>query len=155
MIVRLSATLLAVCLAVPVAAAEFETKQQFVLKPQFDGLTLTFQALELPKGLEGVVLSVAGPRGYQATVRAGKDMPKIDLEEFGKVFDGRFQYEVTGTTGERIEVNSPIDANGRPQGQSGIRGLGAQFSGAFVVREGAVVAFDQDKEKEEEEENKN
>ena len=129
-----------------VALAEYESKQPFELGEVFAGTVLAFEAKEIPKGLENVVVTIDGPREFTATIRSKRQPGKIELREFGELFDGSYRYQITGVTGEAVEVNPGTDANGRDQGDRSKRRLYVSQSGTFQVKGGKIVEFKDEKE---------
>ncbi len=114
----------------------------------FGGLTLAFGVEAAPKGLQSLVLTVDGPRGYQAMLASGKEMPKIDLREFGRPFDGAYTWEITGAYPTKIEINTPLDENGR--GGNARRNIPSSVaaSGGFQIVDGQIMGFEKGAEEE-------
>ncbi len=63
---QLAAALLALGLSASTALTEGHSEKEFVVVTEFSGLTLAFGIEAAPKGLQSLVLTVDGPRGYQA-----------------------------------------------------------------------------------------
>ncbi|MDJ0824849.1 MAG: hypothetical protein QNJ16_05035 [Rhodobacter sp.] len=143
-----SAIALALGLAAP-AHAEGHSEPQLVVVEEFGGLTLAFGIKEAPKGLKNLTLTVSGPRDYSATLFSEGQEPKMDLAKYGTPFDGEYTYEITGSTAQRIEINTPIDENGRSRTARQEVLVSVSASGNFSIREGNIVEIDP-REKEEE-----
>jgi len=137
-------------LSAPLPAADLERHAPFVLIPVFDGTVLAFEPETVPKGLRNVMLSVSGPRNYAASLATKSDLPKFDLREGGKLFDGHYRFEVTGATAETLEINTPIDDNGRDAEARNKIAVPVQFAGSFAIRDGKIVRFAPEKEDEQE-----
>ncbi len=145
---QLAAAILALGLSAPAGFAEGHAREEFVLVDQFEGLTLAFEIEAAPRGLQNLVLTVDGPRGYQAMQAAGKDMPKIDLRDYGKPFDGVYTWEVTGSYPNMIEINTPVDENGRDGKARNEIMSAVTAGGGFQVVEGQIMRFDKNEKEE-------
>lgn len=106
------------------------------------GLTLAFKPKEIPRGTNSVAISVAGPSDYEAKEEYGDALPRLFLKEYGDVLDGWYNFEVSGATGEKIKLQSPLK-NGR-DAVSEVRYVTFSIAGSFLVDRGEIVKFDPD-----------
>ncbi len=135
---------LAFIIAPPVFANELASKQPFEIVANFEKQIVYFEAAKSPKGAHNFSLTVNGPRGYVAVLHDRREIPRIDLQQFGKVVDGTFYYEVTGATEEKVEMNQTLN-NGRDSNRNYLlRQVTA--NGSFVVKDGKILEFEKIKE---------
>ncbi len=139
---QLAAAILALGLSAPAGFAEGHAQESFVVVTEFGGLTLAFDIEAAPRGLQNLVLTVDGPRGYQAMQAAGKAVPKIDLREYGTPFDGVYTWEITGSYPNMIEINTPVDENGRDGSARNEIMSAVATGGGFKIVEGQIMGFD-------------
>ncbi len=143
---QLAAAILALGVSASAGLADGHTKNVFAVVDEFEGLTLSFGIEAAPRGLQNLVLTVDGPRGYSATLPSGKGLPKIDLRDFGKPFDGPYTWEITGSYPNMIEINTPIDQNGRDAKARNEIMTPVSVDGAFTVVEGRIMAVERGKQ---------
>ena len=143
---HLAAAILALGLSAPAGFSEGHTKEIFVVAEEFGGTTLAFGIQAAPRGLQNLVLTVDGPRGYSAVLPTGKELPKFDMREFGRPFDGTYTWEITGGYPNMIEVNTPIDENGRDAKARNEIMSPVMAAGVFRIVDGKIVKVDPDKQ---------
>ena len=107
-----------------------------------EGLTISFEPIEVPKGANGMSILVVGPKEYEAFLPTGKEIPRIRLEEFGDIADGVYSYEVRGTTGEKIALKEEVN-NGRDK-PSTAEFVTFAVAGEVWVKNGKIISFDPD-----------
>lgn len=113
------------CLANDLLAAE-----------QFAGTTVAFQP---QGGYANMTLRVSGPNNYQASAVFPSGSPAIDLSRFGAVYDGIYNYHLTGTSGETILASGRSE--GRPSSSTSPYQLKeVTKGGSFRVQGGAIVS---------------
>ncbi len=76
-------------------------------------------------------------------------MPKIDLREYGRPFDGPYTWEISGAHPVKIEINTPVDENGREGNARRNIASAVSASGGFQVVEGQIMAVDKSAREEE------
>ena len=103
---------------------------------QFSGTIVAFQP---QRGYANMTLRVTGPNEYQASVNYPSGSPAIDLARFGTVYDGLYNYHLTGTSGET--VLSAARNEGRSAGATSPYQLkDVSKGGSFRVQGGAIVS---------------
>ena len=98
---------------------------------QFTGTIVAFQP---QRTYANMTLRVTGPNDYQASAVYPSGSPAIDLSRFGTVYDGVYNYHLTGTSGETVLAQRP---QRRPSGKCDVA-LSAQgrVEGRLVPRPG-------------------
>lgn len=118
-----------------------------IVKQLSDGTRLGFEPIKFPGDARGMSIQIKGPEGYEAMVMSGKRLPDLDLEEFGKVIDGIYAYQITGARGEPIKREEVFN-NGRDKDEpSTSRVITFALSGELEVRRGKITKFEQGEEK--------
>lgn len=103
---------------------------------QFSGTIVAFQPQTT---YANMTLRVSGPNNYQASAAYASGSPAIDLSRFGAVYDGAYNYHLTGTSGETVLGSGRND--GRPSSTSSPYKLKTvSKSGTFSVQGGAIVS---------------
>ena len=103
---------------------------------QFSGTIVAFQP---QRAYANMTLRVSGPNEYSASVSYPSGAPALDLARFGNVYDGVYNYYLTGTTGETILGSGRND--GRASGATSPYQLkDASKGGSFRVSGGAIVS---------------
>src|ERR1044072_960993 len=75
----------------------------------FSGTVVAFQ----PQGqYANMTLRVTGPQEFHASATFPGGSPAVDLAKYGAVYDGSYNYHLTGPTGENIL------SSGRSEGRS-------------------------------------
>jgi len=106
------------------------------------GLTLAFEPIDWPGGIDGVSLNVDGPGEFAAMIESGNEVPQMNLKDFGEIKDGVYSYEVRGFNGDRVETKNEIN-NGRDKPT--VMEFGTfSLSGNIYVLKGEIVKFDQE-----------
>lgn len=126
------------------AWADGHMKPDLAIKESLEGTMLMLEVADPPKGLRNLVLTVTGPRGYALSQTTDATGFKLDLRDYGKPFDGAYRWEITGATGETIEVNTPIDENGRTRAARREHAVAARADGNFAILEGRIVQVDRE-----------
>ena len=103
---------------------------------QFSGTIAAFQP---QRSYANMTLRITGPNEYQASVSYPSGSPAIDLTRFGTVYDGLYNYHLTGTSGET--VLSAARNEGRSAGTTSPYQLkDVSKGGSFRVQGGAIVS---------------
>jgi hypothetical protein len=103
---------------------------------QFAGTTVAFQPQQ---AYANMTLRVTGPNDYQASVSYPSGSPAIDLSRFGTVYDGVYNYHLSGTSGETVLASNRND--GRPAKTTSPYQLKeVSKGGSFRVQGGAIVS---------------
>ena len=103
---------------------------------QFSGTIAAFQP---QRSYANMTLRITGPNEYQASVSYPSGSPAIDLARFGTVYDGVYNYHLTGTSGET--VLSAARNEGRSAGATSPYQLkDVSKGGSFRVSGGAIVS---------------
>ena len=103
---------------------------------QFSGTIAAFQP---QRSYANMTLRITGPNEYQASVSYPSGSPAIDLARFGTVYDGVYNYHLTGTSGET--VLSAARNEGRSAGATSPYQLkDVSKGGSFRVQGGAIVS---------------
>ncbi len=126
------------------AWADGHTRSALVVAEEFEGTVISFEIREAPKGLRNLTLTVSGPNEFSATYFSDDAALKIDLRDYGRPFDGAYRYDITAATGARIEINTPIDENGRAGTARNQVLVPVSVDGNFVIRDGEIVSVDKD-----------
>ena len=103
---------------------------------QFAGTIVAFQP---QRTYANMTLRISGPNDYQASVSYPSGSPALDLSRFGTVYDGVYNYHLTGTSGETVL------ASGRNDGRPGSSTSNYQLKevskgGSFRIQGGAIVS---------------
>ena len=98
---------------------------------QFAGTIVAFQPQQ---AYANMTLRVTGPNDYQASAVYPSGSPAIDLSRFGSVYDGVYNYHLTGTSGETVLTAARND--GRPAKTTSPYQLKDSVQGRFVPRPG-------------------
>jgi hypothetical protein len=124
LVTALALTLSGACLADDLKAEQKfgDTTVGFDLAGQYSNLTLT----------------VAGPSDFHASAFSNSGAPTIDLSRFGAVEDGTYTYQLTAATPERVKSKRRLD-DGRDAHATREAQMGVAMSGAFRVKDGAIV----------------
>jgi hypothetical protein len=118
-----------------------------------DGTSVAFKPEAFPRDAAGMTVRILGPtqdkeRGdakFDALLEIGDELPNIDLAKLGDLVDGTYRFELTGTTGERVELKEKLN-DGRDKPAS-VEFLPFALSGKLFVTDGKIVEFDQFEEK--------
>ena len=103
---------------------------------QFTGTTVAFQP---QRPYANMTLRITGPNDYQASATYPGGSPAIDLSRFGAVYDGIYNYHLTGTSGETVLASGRND--GRPaKSTSPYQLKDVSKGGSFRVQGGAIVS---------------
>lgn len=104
---------------------------------QFSGTIVAFQPL---RAYANMTLRISGPNEYSAGAASpGGPAPAIDLSRFGAVYDGIYNYHLTGTSGETVLSAGRND--GRPAKTTSPYQLKeVSKGGSFRVQGGAIVS---------------
>ena len=103
---------------------------------QFSGTIAAFQP---QRSYANMTLRITGPNEYQASVSYPSGSPAIDLARFGTVYDGVYNYHLTGTSGET--VLSAARNEGRSAGATSPYQLkDVSKGGSFRVQGGTIVS---------------
>ena len=103
---------------------------------QFSGTIVAFQP---QRAYANMTLRVTGPNEYQASASYSSGSPTIDLSRFGNVYDGVYNYHLTGTTGETVLASGRNE--GRPASAVSPYLLkDVSKGGSFRVQGGAIVS---------------
>jgi hypothetical protein len=103
---------------------------------QFAGTIVAFQP---QRAYANMTLRVTGPNEYQASLSYPGGAPAIDLARFGNVYDGVYNYHLTGTTGETILGSGRNDGRA-PAATSPYQLKDVSKGGSFRVQGGAIVS---------------
>jgi hypothetical protein len=103
---------------------------------QFSGTIVAFQP---QRAYANMTLRVTGPNEYQASLSYPGGAPAIDLARFGNVYDGVYNYHLTGTTGETILGSGRNDGRA-PAATSPYQLKDVSKGGSFRVSGGAIVS---------------
>jgi hypothetical protein len=102
----------------------------------FSGTVVAFQ----PQGqYANMTLRVTGPHEFHASAAFPGGSPAVDLTKYGAVYDGTYNYHLTGTTGETILSSGRSE--GRPSRAVSPYQLNTvSKGGSFRVQGGAIVS---------------
>ena len=101
----------------------------------FSGTTV---ALRPQQSYANLTLRVTGPNEYEASAAFPNGTPGLDLARYGKVYDGLYDYHLSGTTGETIIAARR--ENGRsPKNASEFILKTVSKGGSFTVKGGVIV----------------
>ena len=103
---------------------------------QFTGTIVAFQP---QRAYANMTLRVTGPNQYHASVSYPGGMPGLDLSRFGVVYDGTYNYHLTGTAGDVILSSGRNDGRA-PNNTSPYKLKTVSKSGAFSIQGGAIVS---------------
>ncbi len=118
-----------------------------IVKQLSAGTRLGFEPIEFPSDAQDMSIQIKGPEGYEAMVMSGKRLPELDLEEFGKVVNGLYFYQISGAREKRIKRDEVFN-NGRDKDEpSDFRVISFALSGKLEIRDGKIVEFEQGEEK--------
>lgn len=104
---------------------------------QFSGTVVAFQPL---RAYANMTLRISGPNNFQAGAASpGGSPPAIDLSRVGTVYDGIYNYHLTGTSGETVL------SGGRNEGRAASQTSPYQLKdvskgGSFRIQGGAIVS---------------
>ena len=102
----------------------------------FSGTMVAFQT---QRTYANMTLRVTGPNEYQASAIYPSGSPALDLSRFGPVYDGVYNYHLTGTSGETVIASGRND--GRPgSSTSPFQLKDLSKGGSFRVQGGAIVS---------------
>lgn len=103
---------------------------------QFTGTIVAFQT---QRNYANMTLRVTGPNEYHASLSYPSGMPVLDLSRLGNVYDGLYNYHLTGTAGDVILGSGRND--GRPaKDTSPYKLKTVSKSGSFSIQGGAIVS---------------
>ena len=104
---------------------------------QFSGTTVAFQILQ---PYANMTLRISGPNNFQAGAASpGGSAPAVDLSRVGTVYDGIYNYHLTGTSGETILSGGRNE--GRPASTTSPYQLkDVSKGGAFRIQGGVIVS---------------
>jgi hypothetical protein len=127
LIATLALTWSGACLADDLKAEQkfSDTTVGFDLAGQYSNLTLT----------------IAGPNDFHASAFSNSGAPTIDLSRFGAVEDGTYTYQLTAATPERMKSRTRLD-DGREAHAARESQKGVAMSGAFRVKDGAIIKLE-------------
>ena len=103
---------------------------------QFSGTIVAFQPQQ---NYANMTLRVTGPNQYHAGVSYPSGAPALDLSRFGVVYDGTYNYHLTGTAGEVILGSGRNDGRA-PKNTSPYKLKTVSKSGSFSIQGGALVS---------------
>lgn len=103
---------------------------------QFSGTIVAFQP---QRAYANMTLRVTGPNEYQASVSYPSGAPALDMTRFGNVYDGVYNYHITGTSGEVIMGSGRNDGRA-PNNTSPYKLKTVSKSGSFSIQGGAIVS---------------
>ncbi len=103
---------------------------------QFSGTIVAFQ---LQRTYANMTLRVTGPNEYHASLSYPGGAPAIDLARFGNVYDGIYNYHLTGTAGETILGSGRNDGRA-PGAASPYQLKDVSKGGSFRIQGGAIVS---------------
>lgn len=115
-----------------------------------DRTVFALEPVEWPRRANGITVRIVGPRpekdnrqesAFDVLVETGKEPPVIDIAKLGELVDGFYKFEVTGTTGERVERSDKRD-DGRDK-PAEVDFVTFSLSGRFLVDGGSIQPFDQ------------
>lgn len=147
-------TICALGLTAGASAANEISDGEIIIQNVSKETVLQFELVEWPRDVGFITVRIVGPilekeRGgpvYDALIKAGDRLPPIDLKEFGELIDGPYGFEITGTTGERIEVDGKRnDGRDKPATAEFVP---FRLAGKFLVDGGQIISFEQFEEKE-------
>jgi hypothetical protein len=110
---------------------------------QFAGTTVGFELKGGP--FSHVTLSISGPNDFHASAFSRRGAPSLNLRSFGAVEDGRYTYQLTAATDEKLKIRTTLD-DGRDPRTAAEPLKGVSTSGTFNVRGGEIVKRDISKE---------
>ncbi|MGV6811853.1 MAG: hypothetical protein ACWA47_06375 [Brevirhabdus sp.] len=123
----------------------FTTALALILGPAHAGSPEPKQVLSVNEvwfdngfGLSNATLTVSGPEGFYTSIHSEKGLPRFNIQTEGAQADGRYVYELTAATEERIKVTGDLN-NGRGDAQTDTMAQPFQMTGAFTVRRGVIV----------------
>jgi hypothetical protein len=103
---------------------------------QFSGTIVAFQP---QRAYANMTLRITGPNAYQASATYPNGSPAIDLSRFGAVYDGIYNYHLSGTSGETVLAGDRNE--GRPaKSTSPYQLKDVSKGGSFRVQGGAIVS---------------
>ncbi len=121
------------------SSVSFHVNGEGLIKPiateQIFGTRVSFQQNRI---LKNITLSISGPDGFNAQVFSESAFPYIDLEQFGRVVDGIYNYQISAATDELLEVRDKLD-NGRGENNRTYINKGVRQSGTFRIIDGQVA----------------
>ncbi len=103
---------------------------------QFAGTIVAFQP---QRAYANMTLRVTGPNEYQASVSYPSGSPAIDLARFGTVYDGVYNYHLTGTSGETV-LSAARNEGRSAAATSPYQLKDVSKGGSFRVQGGAIVS---------------
>jgi len=103
---------------------------------QFSGTIVAFQP---QRAYANMTLRITGPNEYQASVSYPGGSPAIDLTRFGTVYDGLYNYHLTGTSGETI-LSAARNEGRSAAATSPYQLKDVSKGGSFRVQGGAIVS---------------
>lgn len=105
---------------------------------QLQGTRVDFSS---KKSMTNATLSVAGPNGFHASVFSKKGIPSLDIQDFGSLDDGVYNYEIKAAGHEIIKIRDSLN-NGRGDNASTFVNKSLSQSGHFRVLNGQIAHFD-------------
>ncbi|WP_319772062.1 hypothetical protein [Breoghania sp.] len=101
---------------------------------------------DLGGNYRNLTLSISGPNGFHVSAQSERTAPVINLRKFGKVEDGLYNFQLTGSTTKRVEYRSTLN-DGRGEDARKAAFEGAQLGGTFVVKGGVIKQFRDEEER--------
>ena len=122
------------------ATAKPEVKDKAPLaSAAMNGTYIDFQAKQL---LSNATIAIAGPNGFNLTVKGENRVPDINLLDYGELPDGEYNYEISATVGPKRLVKDTMN-NGRGDNDFVYVGTAVYQYGHFRVVDGQIKVYRQ------------
>lgn len=144
----------ALCLAAGSLSANEISDGDIVILNVSKETVLRFEQVKWPGNVGGITIRIVGPLNPQkredpqidTLLETGDELPAIDLAKLGEITDGFYGFEITGSTGEKVEIKEPLnDGRNRPATAEFVP---FRLAGKILIDGRRIIQFEQFEEKE-------
>ena len=134
----------ALSILLPVVASGLMAMPAMAKSPFISGSNISVNS---ESNLRNLTLTVSGPNGFHAQAFEKGFTPSVSLIKDGKMADGLYTWQLSGSTDERVYGGYKTSINsGRGEKARDYTFKGSTESGSFRVENGVAVAFDETEE---------